>query len=270
MYLQQIAVYRESSPFTLFWKMLPAFGDSRGSGSPISSVMGDIIHLREWYGLKAYSCTENSLSSLDAGSMFPKAHQPCCWSRCRPVAPIFPCMRETTFTSDTHRYCGLPEITFQGSGSLLQQKAQKGGQWENWQPFKDSNLLVIFSIWLSALSYLLCIWIRRGKFINSLIHRINLIWHSIFHDWPQTGPVQQELFGWAEFLQCGHLPVSYRHFFALAEESFSCSQGDMQDKWERHTIPSSNSWILVQHVNIWSWFHKLSLLSFSTLLAHKS
>lgn len=217
--------------------------------SPTSEINMDSSYRRLTPALKS----SYFLSML---ALFPKAHQPCCCSRCSPVAAVFPCMRETTFISGSHRCCRLPEITFQGSGSLLQHRAQKGGHWDNWQPFKDSSLLLNLPIWLSALPHPFWTWTRREKFINSPTHWINLIWHSIFHDWPQTELVQQELFGWTASQQCGHLPISYRHFFVLAEESFSCSQGDVQEKWEGHIISSPSSWILIQHINIWSWSHK--------------
>lgn len=69
------------------------------------------------------------------------AHQPRCWSRGRPTAHVFPCVRKSTVTSDSRRCCGLPEITVWVWGSALQQRAWEGGQWPNWQPVKDSSLL---------------------------------------------------------------------------------------------------------------------------------
>lgn len=93
-------------------------------------------------------------------------------------------------------------------------------------------------IWLSALSHLLRTWTRRGKFINSPAHWINLLWRLI----SQAASVADLKLGQhhRNHLEEQHpcnvgTCLSHRHFFMLTEEDLGCREGDMHDKWEVHT-----------------------------------
>lgn len=71
----------------------------------------------------------------------------------------------------------------------------------------------------------------------------------------------------AYLIQRSHTIISYiSHTFCIGRGELQ-----LQPRWcagqvgWTHFVSSPNSWILVQHINIWSWFHKFSLFSFSTL-----
>lgn len=78
MYLQQIAGCRESSPYTLFPKLLTNYEDSRGFGGPISSSLDDTTGLREGQGpelQRTHSFAGNLMSSLYIATVFPEEQQ---------------------------------------------------------------------------------------------------------------------------------------------------------------------------------------------------
>lgn len=177
MYLQWIAGYRESSPYTLFPKLLTTYGDSRGFGSPVSSGLDDTARLREGHGLKlwrTHSPTGNLMSSLYIATVFPEKQQHTSLAAEADTALVFPCIRKSTVTSDSLRCCGLPETTLQGSGSPLQQRHRKEANGRTGNHSRTAACSLDLPIWLSALSHLWT-WTTRGKFINSPAHWINLL-----------------------------------------------------------------------------------------------
>lgn len=108
------------------------------------------------------------------------AHQPCCWSRGRPTAHVFPCVRKSTVTSDIAGVVGFQKSQSGAGGLLCSRGHGKEANDRTGNQSRTAACSLNLPIWLWALSHLLWTWTRRGKFINSPAHWINLLWHPIF------------------------------------------------------------------------------------------
>lgn len=183
MHLQWIAAYRESSPYTLFPKLLTTYGDSRGFGSPVSSGLDDTACLRDRHGLdlqRTHSSVGNLMSSLYIATMFPEKQQ----------------QQHTSLTAEADTVLQLSSLPALGralslltaTGGVGSQKSLSGAQGflcsrghrkeandRTGNHSRTAACSLDLPIWLSALSHLLWTWTRRGKFINSPAHWINLL-----------------------------------------------------------------------------------------------
>lgn len=161
------------------------------------------------------------------------AHQPHCRRRRRPTARVFPCVRKSTVTSDSRRCCGLPEITLWGRGSALHGKEANDRTGNH---SRTAACSLDLPIWLWGLSHLLWTWTRRGKFMNSPAHWINLLWHPIFQaaSAADLKPGQHH----RSHLEEEHphnVPISHSYFFMLTEEDLGSAKAKCRTS-EKYTL----------------------------------
>ena len=185
-YLQRIAGYRGSSPYTLFPKLLTTYGDSRGFGSPVSSGLDDTACLREGHGLKLWrtrSPIGNLMSSLYIATMFPEKQQHTSLAAEADTAlrpSSFPVLGRALSLLTAAGGVGSQKSLSGAWGLLCSRGHRKEASDRTGNHSRTAACSLDLPIWLSALSQLLWTWTRRGKFINSPAHWINLLWHSIF------------------------------------------------------------------------------------------